>query len=310
MTKLLKPFLFGTLSIVLGLVFLYSAYTKLTPIQGFEYTIVQYAHIPWTAAAFIARLLIGIEAALGILILLNIYGRQKWVLKASLITITIFSIYLLYLWTIVGNKVNCGCFGDAIWMSPSSSLIKNIILICLILLLIRFGNGITNSLVNKIVPFVFVILTTLPFIFYGIPDDKPDWLKKDKFQLDLTALYTPGKADTIPTRNLRKGKYIIAFMSLSCPHCKMAARKMEIMKERNPSLPFYFVVAGKKKYWNSFWKETNAQNIPHTKLDADSFTELVGYTWPVIYFINNDTVEANATYIALNQKEIEHWLSN
>lgn len=83
---------------------------------------------------------------------------------------------------------------------------------------------------------------------------------------------------------------------------------MHIMKENNPALPFYFVIAGNDKYLAAFWKETNAQSIPHTKLDADSFTNLIGWSWPVINWVNNGWVEAKTSYITLNQAEIEKWL--
>ena len=88
----------------------------------------------------------------------------------------------------------------------------------------------------------------------------------------------------------------------------MAAHKMHIMKKRNPSLPFYLVIAGKDQYLESFWKETKAIDIPHTRLDADSFTNMVGFAWPVIYGINNSYVEASSNYVQLDQSVIEKWL--
>lgn len=297
------------ISVATGATFLYSAYTKLFPIQSFEYTMVEFAHLPWMLAAIGARVLIGLEAGLGALMLLHLYGTGKWVLKLALSILLFFSLYLGYLWATQGNDVNCGCFGDMIWMSPSSSLIKNAIMIAAILLLLKYHHGFEQKWA-KISSIILMLVTiVLPFILFALPDQKPDWLKKDSFQVKLSALYNIEAANPVPSIDLSKGKHVVSFFSLSCPHCRMAAHKMHIMKEKNPALPFYFVIAGKDKYLESFWKETKAIDIPHTKLDADSFTAIAGYAWPVIYFVNNGWVEAQSNYISLSQAEIENWLS-
>lgn len=297
------------LSVLIGSIFIYSAYTKLNPIQSFEYTMVEYAHLPWILAAFAARFFIGLEAALGLLLLANFYGKNKWVLKSALILLLVLSGYLVYLRIVFGNNVNCGCFGDAIWMSPMSSLAKNAVLIAAVILLMKFHNGLQKSWGNIVSIISLFIIIALPFILFPLPDQQPDWLKKDKFQLNLSAVYNPALSSNPPGEDLRKGKHIIAFMSFACPHCRMAAHKMHIMKEKNPAIPLYFVMAGREEYIKSFWKETGAESIPHTRLDADAFTGLVGYSWPVIYWVNNGWVEAETNYIIMSQGEIEKWLA-
>ncbi len=306
--KLLKNLLLIILSIGLGITFLYSAYTKLNPIQSFEYTLVEYAHLPWTLAAIAARFFIGLEAALGFLLLFNIYGKKKWVLKASLALLVILSSYLIYLWSAFGNDVNCGCFGDSIWMSPSTSLLKNAALILCTTLLLLFYKGIQKKWASIISLIILPVVIILPYILFALPDQEPTWLQKDKFEIDLSSLYNPALSTTPPPIDLRKGKYVIAFMSLSCPHCRVAAHKMHIMKEKNPELPFFLVVGGLDENLKPFWKETGAESIPHTKLDSDTFTGLVGYKWPAIYWVNNSWVETETNYITMNQGEIEKWL--
>jgi hypothetical protein len=302
---------FIALSIVLGLTFLYSAWTKASSFQSlekFEWTMVEFAHLPWLLSAFAARFFIGMEAALGTLILLHFYGRRKWVLKTALALLVLLSAYLIYLWITQGNNVNCGCFGDEIQMTASESLIKNALLILALLVLIKYHTGIRARILGIINPLLFLIIVILPFILYGFPDTKPDWKGKDKFQPDLSALYKPDLAKPIPTVELKKGKHILSFLSLSCPHCRMAAKKMHIMKQRDPSLPIYMVLAGKDKYWKSFWEDTKATNIPYTKLDADAFLDIAGNAWPVIWWMNNGWVEAQSNYIQLDQHEVEKWL--
>jgi hypothetical protein len=242
------------------------------------------------------------------LIVLHFYGINKWVLKSALALIAVFSIYLIYLWINAGDNINCGCFGDAIWMSPSSSLIKNAIITIAILILLKFHNGVNFNKQTFITSIVLVGSIAYLFYYLPFPDTQPQWLKKGKFQLDLSLFYIPGKSDA-PKIDLRKGKHVIAFFSLTCPHCRMAAYKMHIMKERNPSLPLFMVLGGKDTtYLQEFWDKTNAKNIPYTRLPKEEFTNMVGFSWPVIYFVNNSWVEGQTNYVEMNQTAIEDWL--
>lgn len=310
--KLLGKVLLILLSVFLGLLFIYSAYTKIYTLESFEtfqYTLVQYVNLPWILAALSGRILIGLEAAIGVLLVFHLFGNKKWILKLALLLIAIFSIYLVYLWIKVGNDVNCGCFGDAIWMSPSTSLLKNTGIAVGLFLLLKFAKSFNFKPSYWIIWLVITGCVATPFIYYPLPDSHPKWLNKERFQLDMSTLYAPDKTD-LPKVDLHKGKYILAFFSATCPHCRKAAMKMHIMKEKNPSLPFFMVIGGQsEEHMPDFWKETQARNIPYTRLKADDFTGLVGYSWPVIYFINNGWVEAQTNYVELNQAAIEEWLA-
>lgn len=309
--RIAKIILLSILTILTGVLFIYSAYTKTYSLESFErfqYTIVEYVHLPWWIAVHASRLLIGMEGALGILIAGHLFGKRKWILTISIWLLLAFSIYLVYLWSAVGNDINCGCFGDKIWMSPASSLLKNLILIIIIWLIRRYHNGFNFKRAQLITLITFAAITFTPYILFPLPPSQPNWLKKDKYQLNLDALYEDGKTDA-PSIDLTKGKHVLVFASLTCPHCKMAAYKMHVMKQKNPDLPFYIVYAGNKKHLADFWKETQAETIPHTKLEAEKFTELAGFSWPAIFLINDGWVEGQTTYISMNQAEIEEWLN-
>ncbi|MES2704585.1 MAG: MauE/DoxX family redox-associated membrane protein [Bacteroidota bacterium] len=307
------------LSILTGALFLYSAYTKIDPIQPFEYTLVEYLHLPWTLAALSARLIIGIEAALGVLMVLHLFGRNKWVLKFAFALTIAFSIYLITLWITVGNDVNCGCFGDAIWMSPSTSLIKNSGLLLVLAVLIRLHEGLKLKKASIIATCMVIAALTLPFILSPLAAAKPTWLRNDRYKIGLQDIYhdmnlgvPPADfTDTIAARpDLAKGKHILAFLSSTCQHCRIAAYKMHIMKEKNPALPFLLIIGGTKSDLTDFWKGTKAQNVPFTRLNSESFMQHTGGRFPLIIWINDGWVEAKADYNTLNQGAIENWLSN
>jgi hypothetical protein len=243
---------------------------------------------------------------LGIAITLHFYGKGKWILKLALTILIIFSIYLVFLWITRGNNINCGCFGDDIWMSPSASLIKNACLMAAIFMLLRFNDG-WSFRYSRIVPIsIIIICIALPFIIMAIPGNEPQWLHEKKYRIDLSSLYTAGKQD-IPYMDLLHGKHVIAFLSATCPHCQMAAYKMHLMKEKDTTLPFFFVIGGQRDL-KDFWNKTQAQNIPYCRLQPEPFVQLAGKSWPAIYFIDNDTVVAQSNYITLDQQQIEDWI--
>lgn len=308
------------LSLLTGGLFIYSAYTKLDPIQSFEYTMVEFIHLPWLGAAVVARLLTGLEGGIGILIASHLFGKRKWVLKTAFTLLAVFSVYLAWLWMTAGNDVNCGCFGDAIWMTPSASLIKNGIMLGVTSLLIKYHNGITGKLFDKAAPIVAVLSIALVFILFGIPLSKPGWLHKEHYEIDFSELgieggstppmkYGPGTqlVDTNQRTDLHKGKYIIAFLSQSCRHCRIAAYKMHLLKQSNPKLPFFMIIGGTSDL-TDFWKATKAQNIPYVRLDKDHFLNYTGGVFPLIIWVDDGWVEAKADYNTLNQAEIEEWL--
>jgi thiol-disulfide isomerase/thioredoxin len=309
-------FLFIIISLVLGATFIYSAYSKTLPIQSFEFNIVDSVHLPWMLASFLARFFVGLEAALGVLMIIHFYGNRKWVLKVALALLAVFSVYLLYLWTTKGNNVNCGCFGDQLWMSPAASLVKNLVMIALLALLIRYHKGISFQRSWVVDPMVFIAIIAGVFVYQPMVFEKQAWLGKESYKLDLAPLYEQGKKDS-PAIDLAHGKHIICFFSLGCPHCRKAALKIHIMKEQNPNLPFYMVLVGADKNFKAFFDETRATNIPYTRLEEEPFKHIVQkvengqviIAIPQIDWVNNSMVEAQASYITLDRGEIEKWLA-
>jgi hypothetical protein len=317
MHKLLRLILI-ILSLLAGGLFLYSAYAKLFPVQPFEYTLVEYLHVPWRIAPAAARLLIGLEAGIGTLIILHLFGNRKWVLGEAFILTIIFSVYLIWLWVVAGDNVNCGCLGDTFWMSPSASLIKNSILLVVIAILLRFHNGFRFRGVSTAQVIILLIAFALPFILYPLPSGKPTWLRNDRYKLDLSEIYNVVQKDStshgFPDPSVGKdadlghGKHIIAFVSPHCGHCKIAARKLHLIKQRNPNLPVFMVIGGTKSDLTDFWKSTSAQNIPHMRLDGDAFMQYTGGIFPLIVWVNDSWVDAKADYNTLNQEDIERWI--
>ncbi len=131
--------------------------------------------------------------------------------------------------------------------------------------------------------------------------------KEDYFKLELDSLYDNAKLHS-PPKTLSKGKHIIAFMSMTCSHCRTAAKKLKLIKQQNPSIPIYMILNGNDDKLQPFFDDTQARNIDYCVLNGTSFVYLAGYRLPSIYLVNNSIVENWVNYSRLDQNEIEKWL--
>ncbi len=306
---MIKKIILTILCLLLGSVFLYSGYAKLYPIEPFEYTFVDLGFINWQVAPFVARLMIGAEFLIGIFLILHL--NLKIVYKTAIILLLVFCVYLGLLILIVGNKGNCGCFGTKIEMTPAQAIIKNAFMILALIVLNKYHKGITLKSKFRLVILIPIIVSiSIPFILNYVELDYSEaYLNKaeNNFKLELDSLYKDATL-FVPPKTLSEGKHIIAFMSLKCPHCRIAAKKMRIMYERNANLSFYFVLNGDEKNLKPFFEDTQTQLIPHCILNGKNFVYLAGLEMPTIYLVNNSIVEYWVDYIDLDQQEIEKWL--
>lgn len=294
---------------LLGITFIISGSTKLYPIEPFEYTFVDIGFINWQVAPFIARIFIGLELLIGIFLLLNV--NLKITYKSGIIILLVFSAYLILLIFFNGNKGNCGCFGSYISMTPLQALFKNMIMLFIFFILYKYHGGWElNKKWKILIALLFASVIALPFILNPVELNYSEaYLREPStdFKIELDSLSNNATLN-IPPKELSNGKHIMVFMSLTCPHCRIAANKIRIIHERNPGIPFYFVLNGEEKNLKPFFEETKTENIPHCMLLGRNFVYLAGLNLPKIYLINNSIVEFDIDYFSLDQKELEKWL--
>lgn len=307
---IVKKTIFTLLCVLTGAVFIFSGWTKMFPIEPFEYTFVDLKFINWQVAPFIARFMIGGEFLIGVLLILNL-NLRKFTYKISIGVLAAFCIYLILLIILVGNKGNCGCFGDTLRMTPLQALIKNIVMLGILGVLYKYHEGWNlYKKWNYLFYFVCAVIIAFPFIRNPIELNYSEvYLNKpqDHFKLELDSLYASATLN-VPPKTLSKGKHVVAFMSMTCPHCRIAAKKMRIIHERNPDIPIYFVLNGDYKNLTPFFDDTHTRGIPHCILNGRNFIYLAGLSMPRIYLLNNSIVEFDVDYIDLDQNEIEKWL--
>lgn len=307
---MLKKIILGLLCILMGAVFIFSGYTKLNPIEPFEFTFVDLGFINWKIAPFIARLMIGAEFLIGTLLILNL-NLRKTTYKLGIGILIFFSIYLVLLITITGNKGNCGCFGSVIQMTPLQALIKNLIMLSVFFVLYKFHEGWElPKKINSLIAVPYALALFFPFVNNPVELDYSEaYLNQpqNNYKIELDSLYSSATLN-IPPKTLSQGKHIIAFMSLTCPHCRIASKKMRIIHDRNPQIPFYFVLNGEDKNLKPFFEDTHTDSIPHCILNGRNFVYLAGLSMPRIFLVHNSLVEHDVNYFELDQSELEKWL--
>lgn len=139
--------------IFVGVLFILSGLVKLNDPMGFSYKLEEYFSeavlnlpflIPYAVA--IAVTLVIAEVILGVALLLGY--KRKLTLMLLFLMIVFFTFLTFY--SAFFNKVtDCGCFGDAVPLTPWGSFTKDIVLLVLILIIMRYKEVIQPIFSNK-----------------------------------------------------------------------------------------------------------------------------------------------------------------
>jgi hypothetical protein len=304
---MLKKFILIFLSAIVGALFIFSAYSKLVDIDPFEWTIAETNLFSFKIANLVARLIIALEFFLGFCFIFSWHNQQR-IFKWSAYLLILFNIYLLYVLATYGNNLNCGCFGKMIYMTPMQAYLKNILLLLIIYVLSKYNFTFFKK--HNLLYYLLSLASILAICFYTPPEF---------IYVDLAQKFKPYAANTLDKMYIsektalpfdyKKGKNIISVMSMHCPFCKKAARKMSSMQKNDANLPFYNLYAGDSTSVKQFLKETNAANIPYqiTK-QADVLFELSKGSLPAILWIKDGMVVKSSNYIELETKDIQNWI--
>ncbi|MEZ5047713.1 MAG: MauE/DoxX family redox-associated membrane protein [Chitinophagaceae bacterium] len=297
------------LSLIIGSVFIFSAISKIPTLQEFGWTIVETTFLGWTSAELLARIMIGIELFLGLLFIFH-FKLKKIAIPISLLLLTAFNIYLSLVIYKHGDGGNCGCFGEVVSMTPLESIWKNIALIVAIFILLFIANAWNFKFSKWVIAIVFVASLILPFALF-VPEcfyiEEPDARLNKPIPLSILYQSDSNKA---PILELRSGKHIINFMSSTCSYCRMAAKRIKIMKQKNPSIPFYVVLNGDSAHVKEFFEDTKMTNIPYSIFNGvEDFVKMnEGTQLPTIKWVEDTTLVRESNFASLNEKDILNWL--
>ena len=273
-----KNIISWAIRIIIALLFIVSAVAKMYPspyfaISTFEVKQLYSLGFSETIAPFFSRILIGIELALGFLILQKHY-LKNFLVPVTILMLAVFVAHLTYVTYLSGgNSGNCGCFGELLPMTPIEAIIKNIVAISLLGVLYYLLPKNNHKTEN------FWILTTVLFatilgIFMVAPihaqETESEYTTSPISETVIDTVSTgiipleikekevvnikidsskSAKTGVIPViaktksgyakyfTNMDSAKKVLCFFVPGCDHCRATAKELTEMKKSNANFP-------------------------------------------------------------------------
>jgi hypothetical protein len=255
-----------TIRIIVSFLFLLSAAAKLYPspyfaLSTFEVKQLYPMGFSEDLAAYFSRTLIGIELALGVLMLLPFY-LKRIVIPTTALMLLIFIAHLTIEILTIGNTGNCGCFGSLMPMTPLQAVIKNIFSVGLLALLFRMQKTADKK---QFLPMLNVVLASVLIVFVlgmkkssgkskpmasnieidssvNNAEESIDTVKDLTVKDTLKVLVNPGPkkkksgfASIFP--KIDEGKKILCFFAPDCDHCRATGKLLTKLKKENKDFP-------------------------------------------------------------------------
>ena len=260
--------------ISISFLFLLSAVAKLYPspyfaISTFEVKQLYPLGFSGDVAPFFSRILIGIEFALGLLILQKHYLR-KLVIPATLLMLAVFTTHLsIVTFQSGGNSGNCGCFGSLLPMTPIEAILKNVVAMILLVILLKIMPKKDESksnfwvLTTATVSFILLLFMIAPMqaesnlvdVTSSEPEEttaieRIDTVKsvsvvETKKTDTTTKIVKEIKDEPLQKKSgystyfssIDKGKKTLCFFVPGCDHCREVAKELTEMKAKDKNFP-------------------------------------------------------------------------
>ncbi len=311
-----KTYIAWTIRLLVSFLFIISAIAKMYPspyfaISTFEVKQLYTLGFSETIAPYFSRTLIGIELALGLLLLQKHY-LKRFIIPTTILLLAVFVGHLTYVTYLSGgNSGNCGCFGELIPMTPIEAIIKNIVAIGLLVYLYyllpketaRHNFWILTTVLFATILGIYMVAPIQPiateFTVTPISEVVEDTLtinnspidtlksnlpivevKKDSIKKVEVAANEPkkiksGNAKFFP--NIDNGKKILCYFVPGCDHCRDAAKELTEMRKKDASIPPLSIIFMNEEadLIPAFFKEAGA-TYPYTIIEIIPFWNILG----------------------------------
>jgi hypothetical protein len=307
------------LKLIISLLFVTSAISKLFPIWAFESQLMTLGLGNLNMAQYAARFIIGLELSIGLCYL------QKNQIKRIIIPTTvglliIFCIHLIFQMIQSGGMVgNCGCFGELIPMTPLEALIKNILTIFILFILhkkIPVENNI-NGQGPIIILLISMLLVFLLFPIYLKTKTTPPIVIRDTIFIENAQIHRPvintldegskipGKNPNVPKTHisvfhnyntflgttgpidLDNGKHIICLMNANCDHCKEVAVELNRLYQTKKIPPICIFFLDEETEEIPVFFKTIGTTYPYKILSLEEFRDLTNMSFPSVFYMWN-----------------------
>jgi hypothetical protein len=265
-------------------------------------------------APFFSRVLIGIELALGILVLQKNFLRSI-IIPATILLLFVFTTHLT-IETIQngGNSGNCGCFGSLLPMTPIEAILKNVaamaLLVWLFLIMPKSNEKNDNFWILTTVTFASILalfmMAPIQPIESSFTVSEPETTAVDTLAVDTTKVATektviskdtlkkidnvmvkikaettePGKHKSGYTQyfsNIDKGRKTLCFFVPGCDHCRDAAKELTELRKTTKNFPEISIIFMNEEadLIPAFFKYTGAE-YPYKIIEVIPFWKVLG----------------------------------
>lgn len=303
---------------VVSFLFLLSAVAKLYPspyfaISTFEVKQLYPMGFSENFAPYFSRILIGIEFALGLLLLQKNFLRSV-VIPATVLLLAVFTAHLtIETFVSGGNSGNCGCFGSLLPMTPIEAIIKNVAAILLlgwlyvilpksneskgnfwILTTVTFASILALFMIAPIQPIEskFTVTESTETSVDSVSVDSPKIEDVSVIVKDSVKKTTENKEETKveinePTKKksgyaqyfskIDNGRKTLCFFVPGCDHCRVAAKELTEMRKSNKNFPEISIVFMNEEadLIPDFFKEAGAE-YPYKIIEVIPFWKVLG----------------------------------
>lgn len=149
--------------ILVGLLFIVSGLIKANDPIGFSYKLDEYWQVfgmQWMSplSLAISVFICVAEVVLGVAVL---FGAQMVLVSWSLLLMILFFTFLTFYSAYFNKVTDCGCFGDAIKLTPWESFTKDVVLLVFILIIFIYRNKIKSVFNSKTADWVVISITAV-----------------------------------------------------------------------------------------------------------------------------------------------------
>lgn len=289
---------------LLSAAFFVSAVGKLPEFSSFTARILEI--VPYaTLAEWVAKCIIAIELMIGICLLTR-FRLQTFTYPLVAVSLLVFTGYLMYVIAQHGDSGDCGCLGAVQALKPSAGILKNLILLGITALLWHIYPYSAREKWRVVTLSGCALALFFPFVWVYVAQSKAPEIIHQK--LDLQSLHGPQEPSMVV---LNKGKHLIAFLSVGCPHCRKTAFILQSQYRQDQSLPYYMVLLsyGDTLQNQEFFEETRAEIVPHVLFrDIDRFIEMSGGAVPTIFWVSEGMALKKLKDYHLKPNQIKLWL--
>jgi hypothetical protein len=272
--------------------FVFASIAKLLSIDSFEIYVFSFGMMPLWAAFLSARLLIALEAFLGIWMLANCDAKPAW--WAGMILLAIFTLRLIIL-HFAGNSESCNCFGGFIDLDPVQSIVKNLVF----MVVLGISYGCESFRMKRKWPWrILVPAACLAAVLIISPPDNWRYEGYGKYTTLNTSAFEKARSRKYIPERVFDGEKILCFYSLKCDFCRMSAIKLATLRKRGEfsEAPVIAAIGGKERDAAYYFRETGLDCSDWFFIPPSIFFRITNGEMPLILVLKDGMVIEKYSY--------------